>query len=371
MNTLATAPALSTAPQVTPMKQDNTPEKLAVVIIDDNPVNLLLLKKLVLGLGSGEPICFEDPLEALEYCLENPPGVVVTDYMMPNLDGLQLVEKFQQVPDLRNTLVLMVTAVEDKELLKDALKAGVTDFLTKPVDGVEFRLRLRTLLRLANSLNAEWSRTAKLSIEHAQDMAKFRAQESDLVSCLARIASFRSGRGEVRSERVAKYVARISRELGNSDEDCQTHYQAALLYDIGQIGVPDAILDKADRLTTEEFEVVKKHSEIGHQILQSSTSPLLQEAASMARSHHESFDGSGYPDGLAGENIPMCARVVAIADVYDALISRRPHREAWAFDKAVGHIREHSGTRFDPHVVAAFERSLVDLLAIKSELERA
>jgi response regulator RpfG family c-di-GMP phosphodiesterase len=360
--TTAKEPSLSVAP---------TDQKLQVVIIDDNPVNLLLLKKLVLGLGTGEPVCFEDPEEALEYCLSNPPAVVVTDYMMPGIDGLELVEKFQQVPDLKNTLVLMVTAVEDKDLLKDALKAGVTDFLTKPVDGVEFRLRLRTLLRLAQSLSAEWSRSAKVSIEHAQALARLRAQEADLISCLARIASFRSGQGELRSERVARYIKRISKELGYSEDESEVYYQSALLYDIGQVGVSDSILGKTDKLSPEEFDLIKKHAEIGAQILHSSSSPLLQEAARMARSHHEAFNGSGYPDALVGESIPMGARIVAVADVYDALVSDRPHRAAWSFDKAVAHIRESAGTRFDPKVVSAFERSLIDLLSIKSELDRS
>jgi response regulator RpfG family c-di-GMP phosphodiesterase len=347
------------------------PDRLQVVIVDDNPVNLLLLKKLVLGLGTGDPVCFEDPQEALEHCLESPPAVVVTDYMMPGMDGLELMEKFNQVPELKNTLVLMVTAVEDKDLLKDALKVGVTDFLTKPVDGVEFRLRLRTLLRLATALKADGTNATKLTIEHSQTMAKLKAQEADLISCLSRIANFRTGRGEVRSERVARYVQRISQEVGVPAEECNVMYQAAMLYDIGQIGVPDSILDKSDRLTAEEFQVVQTHSEIGHQILQSSSSPLLQEAARMARSHHEAFDGAGYPDKLIGSAIPLCARIVAVADVYDALISQRPHREAWPLDKAVNHIRENSGTRFDPEIVSAFERSLVDLLSIKGELDRA
>jgi response regulator RpfG family c-di-GMP phosphodiesterase len=357
----------STSDQFTPI----APEKLQVVIVDDNPVNLLLLKKLVLGLGTGDPVCFEDPQEALEHCLEHPPAVVVTDYMMPGMDGLELMEKFNQVPELKNTLVLMVTAVEDKDLLKDALKAGVTDFLTKPVDGVEFRLRLRTLLRLAAALNADGTTATKLTIEHSQTMAKLRAQEADLISCLSRIANFRTREGDVRSERVARYVQRIAQEVGLPSDESTLMFQAALLYDIGQIGIADAILDKSDRLTPEEFDVVKTHSEIGYQILQSSSSPLLQEAARMARSHHEAFDGSGYPDQLFGSSIPLGARIVAVADVYDALICQRPHRSAWPLDKAVNHIRDQSGSRFDPEIVSAFERSLVDLISIKGELERA
>jgi response regulator RpfG family c-di-GMP phosphodiesterase len=362
---------ISAIPSTSGQAASKAPERLQVVIVDDNPVNLLLLKKLVLGLGTGDPVCFEDPQEALQYCLENPPAVVVTDYMMPGMDGIELMEKFNQVPELKNTLVLMVTAVEDKDLLKDALKVGVTDFLTKPVDGVEFRLRLRTLLRLATALNADGTNATKLTIEHSQTMAKLRAQEADLISCLSRIANFRTGRGEVRSERVARYVQRIAQEVGVPSEECTVMFQAAMLYDIGQIGVPDTILDKAERLTGEEFQVVQTHSEIGYQILQSSSSPLLQEAARMARSHHEAFDGTGYPEKSFGSAIPLCARIVAVADVYDALISQRPHRDAWPLDKAVNHIRDHSGTRFDPEIVAAFERSLVDLLAIKGELERA
>jgi response regulator RpfG family c-di-GMP phosphodiesterase len=357
----------STSHQATPA----VPEKLQVVIVDDNPVNLLLLKKLVLGLGTGDPVCFEDPQEALEHCLENPPAVVVTDYMMPGMDGLELMEKFNQVPELKNTLVLMVTAVEDKDLLKDALKAGVTDFLTKPVDGVEFRLRLRTLLRLAAALNADGTSATKLTIEHSKTMAKLRAQEADLISCLSRIANFRTGLGDIRSERVARYVQRIAQEVGLPGEESALMFQAAQLYDIGQVGVAEAILEKTDRLTPEEFNIVKTHSEIGFQILQSASSPLLQEAASMARSHHEAFDGSGYPDQLVGSAIPLGARIVAVADVYDALISQRPHRDAWPLDKAVNHIRDQSGSRFDPEIVSAFERSLVDLIAIKGELERA
>jgi response regulator RpfG family c-di-GMP phosphodiesterase len=362
---------ISANPSTSGQAVSTPPERLQVVIVDDNPVNLLLLKKLVLGLGTGDPVCFEDPQEALEHCLEHPPAVVVTDYMMPGMDGLELMEKFNQVPELKNTLVLMVTAVEDKDLLKDALKAGVTDFLTKPVDGVEFRLRLRTLLRLATALNADGTNATKLTIEHSQTLARLRAQEADLISCLSRIANFRTGRGEVRSERVARYVRRIAQEVGVPSEEGSVMYQAAMLYDIGQIGVPDSILDKSDKLTPEEFQVVQTHSNIGYQILQSSSSPLLQEAARMARSHHEAFDGSGYPEKLFGSAIPLCARIVAVADVYDALISQRPHRDAWPLDKAVNHIRENSGTRFDPEIVAAFERSLVDLLAIKGELERA
>jgi response regulator RpfG family c-di-GMP phosphodiesterase len=362
---------LSTSISATEQAAPPPPERLQVVIVDDNPVNLLLLKKLVLGLGTGDPVCFEDPQEALEHCLEHPPAVVVTDYMMPGMDGLELMGKFQQVPELKNTLVLMVTAVEDKELLKDALKAGVTDFLTKPVDGVEFRLRLRTLLRLASALNADGAKATKVAIEHSQTMAKLRAQEADLVSCLSRIANFRSARGEVRAERVARYVGRIAREIGLPDDECTNFHQAAMLYDIGQIGVSDSILDKTDKLTSQEFAVVQTHSEIGFQILQSASSPLLQEAARMARSHHEAFDGSGYPDKLVGSDIPLSARIVAVADVYDALISQRPHRDAWPLDKAVNHIRENSGTRFDPEIVDAFERSLIDLLSIKGELERA
>ncbi len=361
---------ISANPSISGQAAAKAPERLQVVIVDDNPVNLLLLKKLVLGLGTGDPVCFEDPQEALEYCLENPPAVVVTDYMMPGMDGLELMEKFNQVPKLKNTLVLMVTAVEDKDLLKDALKVGVTDFLTKPVDGVEFRLRLRTLLRLATALNADGTNATKLTIEHSQTMAKLRAQEADLVSCLSRIANFRTGRGEVRSERVARYVQRIAQEVGVPSDECAVMFQAAMVYDIGQIGVPDTILDKTDRLTAEEFRVVQTHSEIGHQILQSSSSPLLQEAARMAHSHHEAFDGTGHPEKLFGSAIPLCARIVAVADVYDALISQRPHRDAWPLDKAVNYIRDHSGTRFDPEIVAAFERSLVDLLAIKGELAR-
>ena len=345
------------------------PYRPEVVIVDDNPVNLLLLKKMVLGLGTAEPLCFEDPTEALDYCLSNPPAVVVTDYMMPGLDGLQLVEKFMQVPDMRNTLVLMVTAVEDKELMKDALKTGVTDFLTKPVDGVEFRLRLRTLLRLAEALDQQSTRLTRVAIEHAQALSRLKAQESDLINCLARIASFRSGRGETRAIRVARYVKRIAEALGLENDTCVLYFEASMLYDIGQIGVPDAILDKADRLSSQEFAEVKKHSEIGHDILKSATSPLLQEAARMARSHHEAFDGTGYPDSLRGQAIPLSARIVAVADVYDALLSRRPHRDAWSFEKAVGHIRDSSAKRFDPDVVAAFERSIVDLLAIKNELD--
>ncbi len=362
-------------PAAQPSSESTPPKRLEVVIIDDNPVNLLLLKKLVLGLGTGEPVCFEDPLEALSHCLEQPPAVIVTDYMMPGMDGLELVEKLQQAERTRDVLVLMVTAVEDRDLMKEALKAGVTDFLTKPVDGVEFRLRLRTLLRLATAINNEKSHKTIPTIpstpiiQTAPAIDQSMLSEADLTQCLARITNYSVGRGETRSLRIARFVGCIARSLAMEADRVASLEQAALFYDIGQIGIPIQILDKTDPLNAEEFASIQKHVDIGAAILQNSNHPILQESAQMAQSHHEAFDGSGYPKQLAGNEIPVGARIVAVADVFDALTQPRPHRAAWSIENATVFILQQAGKRFDPSVVTAFARCVEELLQIRDEVD--
>jgi len=327
-------------------------------------MNVTLLRHLVLKLPDNEPVCFNDSVAALDWCLANDPDLVVTDHMMPGLSGTELVRRFRvRHPD---TPVLMVSTNPDAALRHSALQNGVTDFLNKPLDSIEFLARARNMLALRAS-------TKKLS-DHAAWMAdEVRAatrtileRERETIFCLARAAEYRDPETGGHILRMAHYARHIARMLGLSAEQQDLLLAAAPMHDVGKVGTPDAILLKPGRLTAAEFEIMKLHASIGYEVLRACSSPLLQVAAEIAYTHHEKFDGSGYPRGLAGEAIPLVGRIVAVADVFDALTSERPYKSAWSVERAVQLLRDGRGKHFDPRCVDAFFQDWDEVLDIKS-----
>ncbi len=338
---------------------------MKVVIIDDAQINVTLLQHLVRKLQDCEPVCFTDPLAGLEWCLAHEPDLLIVDYMMPKLSGVELTARFRaRYPDVP---ILMVTANHESELRHQALQQGVTDFLNKPLDNTEFLARAKNMLALRQSHKNLADRASWLADEVRKATAQIVAQEREMIFTLAKAAEYRDPETGAHILRMAHYSKHIARVLGLSLEQQELLLESAPMHDIGKVGIADMILLKPGKLTEEEFSIMKQHAVIGAQILDTSSSPLLKVAAVIAHTHHEKFDGSGYPRGLAGEEIPLFGRIVAVADVFDALTSERPYKKAWSIEKATELIRDGAGKHFDPAGVEAFFTDFDNVLAIKNQ----
>lgn len=327
---------------------------LSVVIVDDSEINLTLFKALVAKIDGVTPRCFSVSAEAIAWCEQHGADVVVVDYMMPAPDGLEFIRRLRAYPALTDVPAVMVTANDLKEVRHAALQAGATDFLTKPVDKNEFIARIGNMAALRRSQRLLADRAALLAEEVATATATIVERERETILRLSRAAEYRDPETGSHILRMAHYSRLIAVTLGLPEEERQLIFEAAPMHDIGKVGIPDLILLKPGRLSPEEFEVMKRHAAIGHEILRDSSSTILDAAAMIALTHHEKFDGSGYPKGLAGSDIPLHGRIVAVADVFDALTSERPYKKAWDMDKAAEFVRDQAGLHFDPTCVDAF-----------------
>lgn len=340
-----------------------------VLIIDDSDINLTLIKALVLKLGECQPVLHSSPLNALAWCQDNIPDLVIVDYMMPEMDGLKFISAFRVLPGRAEIPILMVTANDQKDVRYEALLGGANDFLTKPIDRIEFSARTRNMLALRTGQRFLADRAEHLAVLVAEQTLEIRNREKELVVRMSRAAEFRDPETGAHIQRMAHYSALIARGLGLDDKTQSLILEAAPMHDVGKIGIPDYILLKPGKLTGEEFEIMKGHARIGHEILKESGSEILRAGAEVALYHHEKFDGSGYPNGLAGEAIPLFGRIVAVADVFDALTSERPYKKAWPLEDAAAFLNTNRGQHFDPRCVDAFMAGWNDVLAIRQRFQ--
>ena len=311
-----------------------------IAVIDDSEINLTLLNALVEKLGDCKPILFQESPKGLAWCTENLPDLIIVDYMMPEMDGMEFIAQLRKVEGREDVPILMITANDDKDVRYDALQIGATDFLNKPVDRIEFSVRMRNLLALNASRKKLANRAAWLAEEVKKATAAVHAREQELLFRMSRAAEFRDPETGSHIQRIAHFSQLVALKLGLSTEDQELILQASPMHDVGKIGTPDSILLKPGKLTPEEFAIMKQHAVIGYELLKGSESKVLQAAAEIALSHHEKYDGSGYPYGLAGDKIPLFGRIVAVVDVFDALTSERPYKQAWPLERAVELIQE-------------------------------
>lgn len=335
-----------------------------IAIVDDSEINLTLLSALVKKLDACEPCLFADAHQGLAWCSTEVPDLVIVDYMMPVLNGIEFIARLRAVPGREDIPILMITANDDKDVRYEALEKGATDFLTKPVDRIEFSARVRNMLNLAASRKKLVDRAAWLAEEVEKATAATYLREQELLYRMSRAAEFRDPETGAHIQRMANYSSLIAQELGLSDTDQKLILHAAPMHDVGKIGIPDQILLKPGALTAEEFATMKTHTTIGYELLKGSDSTILQAGCTIAVSHHERYDGSGYPNGLAGDAIPLFGRIVAVADVFDALTSERPYKKAWAPEQAAECLREGRGRHFDPECLDAFLTRWTDAMAI-------
>lgn len=340
-----------------------------VLIVDDTEINLILFEALVKKIEGTQSISFSVATEGLTWAQKNEPDLVIVDYMMPELDGLEFIRRLRATPGKENLPILMVTANDQKQVRYQALEMGAADFLTKPVDKTEFLARAGNMLALSQARKKLADRALWLAEEVRKATWEVVQRERETVLRLSKAAEYRDPETGAHILRMAHYSELIARGMGLSVADQDLLLEAAPLHDIGKVGIADNILLKPGRLSPPEFEIMKQHARFGYEILQGSSSKVLQAGAAIALAHHEKFDGSGYPNGLKGEEIPIFSRIVAVADVFDALTSARPYKPAWPLSQAVEHIKAHSGSHFDPRCVAAFFEHWETVLEIRQRFQ--
>ncbi|MCK5686925.1 response regulator [bacterium] len=332
---------------------------MKILVIDDQATSRKTLEIYAKRLGH-KVITASDGQEGWDIWNSERPRIVVTDWVMPKMSGLELCSAIRKHEDEDYTYVVMVTAQDSLEDIILGMKAGADDYLTKPVNQEELYFRLRAGERILN------------------------LQDKDIVIfSLAKLAESRDPDTGAHLERIrffSKALAQALLDGPNTPETLNSHYIDNLfltspLHDIGKVGIPDRVLLKPGRLTSEEFDVIKKHTLIGYTTLnealqRSPKAEYLRMSAEIALSHHEKFNGNGYPNGLRGDDIPLSARIVAIADVYDALTSKRIYKDAMSHDKAYNIIQEEKGSHFDPLIVNAFDTCLEQFLAIKERFSQ-
>lgn len=334
---------------------DDALRQMKVVVLDDEPAVVRLLCRILERAGYTNVAATTTPHQAIAWCAAAEPDLVLLDLHMPDIDGFTVLERIRELTPADTYLpVLVVTADYSAWTRQRALSSGANDFLTKPYDTPEVLLRVRNLLETRLMHRRLLEQNERLEDAVRQRTAELDEARVEILDRLARAAEYRDDGTRRHTERVGVYAARLARALGLDETTVQTIRRAAPLHDLGKIGIPDYILLKPGELTPEEAAIMRTHTTIGAQILSGSSVPTLVMAAEIALCHHERWDGSGYPHGLAGEEIPMAARIVAVADFFDALAHDRPYRRAWPVPEIIAELRRQAGRQFDANVVTAF-----------------
>ncbi len=326
-----------------------------VLIVDDQEHNISLLERILGRAGFTELYSTADPHRIEQLLTEIEPDIILLDLHMPGMDGLQAVRLIrEQVGQDHYLPVLMLTADNTPKAKQEGLQAGVNDFLTKPYDRTEVVLRIHNLLRTRYLHIQLQEHNASLEQRVLERTEQLFQAKLEILQLLGRASEFRDDMTGNHTQRVGLLSEQIASKLGLPQSQIDLIQMAAPLHDIGKIGMPDHILLKPGRFEPAEFEQMKQHTTIGAQILKDSSFDVLRLAEIISLSHHEKWDGTGYPNGLKGEQIPIEARIVALADFYDALTHERPYKQAWTSEEAIAEVKRQIGVHFDPRVVEAF-----------------
>ncbi|MCC7476092.1 MAG: response regulator, partial [Pirellulales bacterium] len=356
---------------------------------DDEPIIAHMIEKSLRSVGYRHIFIHTDAETAVEVVASQQPDVVICDVCMP-VSGMDVLKAVVSDPTLVHIPMIMMTASDNEVLKTEALELGATDLLSKPLKLTELLPRVRNALLVKSQLVSLQRQSQELERQVSRRTAELMDSRTELIHCLARLAEFRDNETGRHVIRVGKYAGILARELHLDEDIAELIENAAPLHDIGKIGIPDSILLKSDKLTPEEYELMQRHVALGkgafepmnthemkafrsHTILGEmmvhiGTSPLLTMAAQIALTHHERWDGAGYPIGLSGEDIPISGRIVAVADVFDALSNKRPYKPAFPIDKCFAIIDEGCGNHFDPQVVEAFRSARKEILQVRVAL---
>jgi two-component system, response regulator RpfG len=341
-----------------------------VLIVDDESTGRTILEKVIQKIDTDLHVTgFDSAVDALEWLRFNRVDLIITDYRMPQINGVEFIKKVRNFPDCESVPIMMITVVSEKSVRYEALEAGATAFLTRPIDQIECRTSCRNLLKIQEQQSIIQDKADWLARQVDVATQQIVARERETLLRLGRAGEYRDEDTGNHVLRMAKYSRIIAEELGLAEIECEDIEYAAPMHDIGKIGIPDQILLKPGKLDKGEWAIMQRHTVMGHNILTSSQSRYIQLGSVIALNHHEKFDGSGYPSGLKGREIPLVARIVAVADVFDALVTERPYKKAWRTEDALNLLKQQSGKHFDPQCVDAFFDRLDDIKQVKLELK--
>jgi putative two-component system response regulator len=319
-----------------------------ILVVDDEPANLRVLKQ-ILQLDY-QLVFAKSGKEALRLASEQSPDLVLLDIMMPDMTGFDVCRELKSNSGLKHIPIIFVTALNDEADEAMGFELGAVDYITKPVSAPIVKVRVKT----------------HLSLVRTEELWKTRLQ---VIQRLGRASEYKDNETGMHVIRMSHFSEILAKAYGFSDEDAELLLHAAPMHDLGKIGIPDSIMLKPGRLTEEEFSIMKTHPQIGADILGDEDSDLISLAKVVALTHHEKWDGSGYPNGLVGENIPIEGRIVAVADVFDALTSKRPYKDPWSVEETIRYMKEQSGKHFEPKLIELLEQKLEDILAIKEQFK--
>ena len=326
-----------------------------VMIVDDQASQRTLVRSIVKDINESIKVSdVADPVQALLLSQKDPPDMLILDFRMPKMDGLEFVRRFRRPLSQRDIPVIFISVVSDADVREAALDAGVIDYIVKPIQPLDFKAKLKNLIEMRQHQVSQKNRSYLLEHQLNTAMRDIEYRERELFLRMAKLIEMRELKPQAHTESMPAYAVLLAEAVGLEEGDVRNLANAILLHDIGNAGVPDAILNKPEPLSKHERSVMQSHTVHGHSVLNGSRNPLFQMAADIALNHHEHWDGSGYPQGLSGDSIPLEGRIVTIADVFDALTSERPYKRAWSTVEAIGYMREQSGKIFDPHLLQLF-----------------
>jgi len=331
-----------------------SPDKPTILIVDDTPSNIAVLSNILTDYNVKAA---NNGAKALEIATRYRPDIILLDIMMPEMDGYNVCTRLKRDFRTKNIPVIFVTARDEVTDETRGFELGAVDYITKPVSPPVVLARVRTHLKLYDQNRV----LEDLVRERTRELNESRLE---IIRRLGLAAEYKDNETGMHVIRISCYCKVMAKGIGMSKEDVDLLLSASPMHDIGKIGVPDNILRKPGRLDLDERAIMEQHSEIGARIIGEHDNPLLKMARVVALTHHEKWNGKGYPNGLKGENIPLPGRIVAIADVFDALVSKRPYKDPWPFEKAVALIRDEAGQQFDPALVAVFVDNLDEIFEL-------
>ncbi len=348
-----------------------TPEQILnakILIIEDNKESRIILKSILLAAGFVHIRCLPNATRFANVYRSYKPDILALDLVMPKVSGFDVMNRLRREYPEDYLPIIVISSESDDTIHLRALSAGAKDFISKPYDRAKVILRCKNLIEtnlLHNEIKNKNKNLAQIIYERTAELHQSRL---DVIRRLGYAAEYRDSDTGDHIDRMSRYCEALARALNSSEEECELILATTPLHDVGKIAIPDSILLKPGALTPQEFDVMRTHAQIGADILSGGTSPFLKMAETVALTHHERWDGKGYPQGLKGEEIPLVGRICAVCDVFDALTSERPYKKAWAFDAAVKEIKRMRGTYFDPAVVDGFINIIAQIKLINRDV---
>ena len=338
-----------------------------ILIVDDEQGNINVLERMLGAVGYHNVISTTNSRSTPDLYQTIHPDLILLDIKMPGFSGFDVMNALKPLETESYLPILVLTAQLDTETRLKAIKAGAKDFVNKPFIMEEMLARINNLLEVRMMHKSVCGEKKSLETKVVESSQELRQYQVEIIHRLARAAEYRDNETGMHVIRISKLCERLARGMGLNDHECHLIHHASPMHDIGKIGIPDHILLKPGKLTLKEWAIMKTHTDIGALILSGSESEFLQMAEIIAGSHHERWDGSGYPRGLKGEEIPLVSRIVTVCDVFDALISDRPYKKAWSIENTVAEMKSQSGRLFDPNVFSVFNTLLPEMITITEQ----